>query len=81
MARYLTDQIVGKAPQRVEVTGSHGDVVPTIVKIVHEHYPDAPATSAPGGNGQAKDVTAPHQLGQESRVFRDLLGGRRRRTT
>src|SRR5262245_55415066 len=62
MARYLTDQIVGKPKERVEVTGSHGDVAPTVVKIVHQHYPAAPATSAPGSNGQAKDVTAAHQL-------------------
>ena len=38
------------------------DVVPTVVKIVHEHYPAATATSAPGGNDHAEDVTAPHQL-------------------
>jgi hypothetical protein len=58
MARYLTDQIVGKPKERVEVTGSHGDVVPTVVKIVHEHYPGPSLTSLPsGGNGGAKDVT------------------------
>ena len=63
--RYLTNQIVGKPKERVEVTGSHGDV-PTVVKIVHEHYPVAPATSAPGGNGHAQDVRTPHQLPRDS---------------
>jgi hypothetical protein len=59
MARYLMDQIVGKPKERVEVSGSNSDAVPTVVKIVHEHYPAASVTS-PGGNRYAKDVIAPH---------------------
>jgi hypothetical protein len=32
MARYLTDQIVGKPKERVEVSGTAGGVMPTVIK-------------------------------------------------
>ena len=35
--------------------------VPTVVKIVHQHYPAASVTSS-GGNGHAEDVTDPRRL-------------------